>query len=144
MNHENHTIAYYANDPIDVSKLVALYESVGWVGYTEHPEKMEKILAGSLTYFSAWKGDQLVGLIRTVGDDASILYIQDILVHPDHQRLRIGSALVNKVLDKHAHIRQIVLLTDDTEKTQAFYTSLGFQSSKALHSVAFIKMSWEV
>lgn len=143
MNHKNPTITYSVNDLINTSELFALYKSVGWTGYTDHPEKMKKILPGSLHYVSAWRDDQLVGLIRTVGDDASILYIQDILVHPEYQRMQIGTTLVKKVLDSYAHIRQIILLTDDTEKTKVFYVSLGFHSSEKLSSVAFIQMNWE-
>lgn len=143
MNDENHLMIYIKNTPISVEELTVLYESVQWTGYTDHPGKMEKLLQGSLYYLSAWKDDQLVGLIRTVGDDASILYIQDILVHPDFQRKQIGTTLVQKVLEEFTHIRQIVLLTDNTEKTKAFYTSLGFDSAEKLESVAFIRMNWD-
>lgn len=137
------TLTYTAASSIHTTELTALYNSVGWTGYTEHPEKMEKILQGSLYHLSAWDNQKLVGLIRAVGDDASILYIQDILVHPDYQRKGIGSTLVNSVLERFAHIRQTVLLTDNTEKTEAFYTSLGFASASKVESVAFIKMNWQ-
>lgn len=143
MRHETDTVNYFENHPIDVIQLTHLYKSVQWTGYTDYPGKMAKLLPGSLYYLSAWVDGKLVGLIRTVGDDASLLYIQDILVHPDYQRQQIGSTLVKKVLDKYAHIRQIVLLTDNTEKTKAFYLSLGFYSSDKMESVAFIKMNWD-
>ena len=143
MKDDTYSIDYIENKLIGTEELTALYESVGWTGYTDHPEKMTELLQGSLYYLSAWKDDQLIGLIRTVGDDASILYIQDILVHPDFQRMQIGTTLVQKVLEAFTHIRQIILLTDNTEKTKAFYTSLGFESAEKLESVAFIRMNWD-
>lgn len=139
----NTNLTYTANSPIDTSQLTALYDSVGWTGYTDHPEKMEKILQGSLYYLSAWDKQKLVGLIRAVGDDVSVLFIQDILVHPEYQRKQIGSTLMNAVLESFPHIRQTVLLTDNTEKIEAFYTSLGFASASKVESVAFIKMNWQ-
>ena len=143
MNDENPMLNYTENTPISAEELTTLYESVQWPGYTDHPGKMEKLLSGSLYYLSAWEEGRLVVLIRTVGDNSSILYIQDIIVHPDFQRMQIGTTLVQKTLDKFTHIRQIVLLTDSTEKTKAFYTSLGFDSAEKLNSVAFIRMNWD-
>ena len=55
---------------------------------------------------------KLVGVCRVLGDDASILYVQDILVDPDHQRRGIGRALLENVLDRYSHCRQKVLMTD--------------------------------
>lgn len=143
MKKNGQNITYTVDHDIPVAELTSLYNSVGWTGYTDHPEKMEKILQGSLYHLSAWDDQTLVGLIRTVGDDASVLFIQDILVHPDYQRKQIGSTLVQSVLERFAHIRQTVLLTDNTEKTEAFYTSLGFASASKVESVAFIKMNWQ-
>lgn len=134
-------ITYKMNEPISYHTLNELYESVGWSGYTDFPDKMKKLLAGSAFYISAWHSNQLVGLIRAVGDNASILYVQDILVHPDYQRMGIGRHLMESLLDRHVHIRQIVLLTDDTEKTSAFYRSLKFQSTEETRSLAFVKMN---
>ena len=34
---------------------------------------------------AAYEGDQLLGIIRTVGDRHTIVFVQDILVFPEHQ-----------------------------------------------------------
>lgn len=132
-------IQYKVNDSISADILTDLYASVKWTGYTDHPEKMKKLLAGSYYYISAWKGERLVGLIRTIGDGASILYIQDILVHPDFQRRGIGKELMERVIADNASIRQMVLITDDTESTKAFYQSVGFKAIQELNGVAFVR-----
>lgn len=134
-------MTYKLNTTISYEELNNLYESVEWTGYTDFPDKMRKLLEGSSFYISAWHNDQLVGLIRAVGDNASILYIQDILIRPDYQRLGIGRELMESMLKEHTHIRQIVLLTDDTEKTAAFYRSLNFQSTQETGGLAFTKLN---
>ncbi|MGP6140448.1 GNAT family N-acetyltransferase [Jeotgalibaca sp. A127] len=113
-------------------------ESVGWTGYTDYPEIMKKLLSGALTHMSAWDGDELVGLVRAVGDGCYILYIQDILVHPDYQRQGIGQILVKRVLETAKDMRQIILTTDNTEKTTLFYRSVGFVPMEETEAVTFI------
>lgn len=72
------------------------------------------------------ENDELLGIIRTVGDGFTIIFVQDILVFPRVQRKGIGTALLKAVLDRYPHVRQIELTTDNTPKTVAFYKSLGF------------------
>lgn len=132
-------IDYRVNTPIEVDILTALYTSVQWTGYTDHPEKMARLLDGSYYYVSAFEEEKLVGLIRAIGDGASILYIQDILVDPTYQRRGIGSQLMQRLVADNSDIRQMVLITDDTVKTKTFYASLGFSPIQDLDGVAFVK-----
>ena len=57
--------------------MLALYQAVGWNMYTRDPKKLERAIAQSLSVLGAYDGDQLVGLIRAVGDGETILFIQD-------------------------------------------------------------------
>ncbi|CAM3068996.1 GNAT family N-acetyltransferase [Saccharomonospora xinjiangensis] len=57
---------------------------------------------------------------------ASIGYVQDVLVHPDCQRHGVGRTLVTTLLDLYLGVRQRVLLTDAEPGQRAFYESLGF------------------
>ena len=107
----------------------ALYQSVGWTVYTDDLDKLMRALAGSTWLATRWSGDELVALCRVVSDDASIAYLQDVLVRPDHQRHGLGRALVQLALDRFAHLRQFLLLTDDRPKQLAFYESLGLRNT---------------
>ena len=132
-------IRYLENNPIPTDSLTALYNSVGWSGYTDHPNKMDRLLAGSLWYLSAYHDERLVGLVRVIGDDCSIAYIQDLLVDPAYQRQGIGTALIQAALARFASIRQIVLLTDDTAQTSAFYESMGMQRATDLNCLCYVR-----
>ncbi len=121
------------------AEVLPLYKAVGWSAYYERPEMLKKAFAGSLCVLAAWEGDSLAGILRAVGDGHSVLFIQDILVHPGCQRRGIGTALMEAVLEKFAHVYQIQLSTDNTEKTIAFYKSLGFAPLPEIGCCGFMK-----
>lgn len=114
---------------LDLDEVCNLYNSVGWSAYTDNPAVLEAALAGSSLIVEARLGTELVGLARVISDGASICYLQDILVHPDHQRDGIGRALAAETLARYAHVRQKVLLTDNQPGQKAFYESLGYRET---------------
>lgn len=125
------------NRELDNEAVLALYQAVGWVMYTRDPAKLKRALAQSLMVLGAFDGDQIVGLIRAVGDGETILFIQDLLVLPNYQRQGIGHQLVNALVDQYPAVRQRVLLTDDQPDTRVFYEKIGFVSSDHFGAVAF-------
>ena len=112
---------------IALDELLALYAAVCWTAYTDKPELLRAGVDGSSYVVTARLGGRLVGLARAISDDATICYLQDVLVHPEAQRRGIGRALVRAVLDRYRLVRQKVLLTDDEPAQRAFYESLGYQ-----------------
>ena len=78
----------------DEGQVRALYESVGWRAYTRDPDSLKKGVMNSLCVLGAYEDEKLVGWIRAVGDAVTIVFIQDILVHPAYQRRGIGRALI--------------------------------------------------
>ena len=116
------------------SEVLALYGSVGWTAYTEQPEALRRGFAGSLLTLAARENGTLVGLLRAVGDGCTVVLVQDLLVRPDHQRRGIGTAL-----KRFRSVRQVQLLTDDTEKTKGFYRSLGLLTLPELGCCGFMR-----
>ena len=51
-----------------------------------------------------------------------------------------GTKLLKSVMDKYRYVYLMELLTDNTEKTKAFYRSVGFTASDDMGCVAFIRM----
>ena len=125
----------------DREETLRLYESVGWTAYTAEPEKLQSAFENSLSVLGAFDGEKLLGIIRAVGDGASIVFIQDILVFPEYQRNGVGRALMNALLEKYRGVRQIELATDDVPETLEFYKALGFREMSALGCAGFMKMS---
>ena len=108
-------------------EILPLYTSVGWTAYTENPDALREGFARSLLTLAAYEGKTLAGIVRAVGDGETVVLVQDLLVFPQYQRRGIGTALMRAMMDRFANVRQFQLLTDDTEKTLAFYRSLGLR-----------------
>lgn len=135
---ENIVIAPYAR--FDENAVEALYESVGWTSYLRRPGLLREAYAASLKILAAHDGGRLVGVIRAVGDGVSILYIQDVIVHPAYQRRGIGARLLQEMLECYPDVNQVVLLTDDTEGTRRFYEAAGFRESGKAGCCAMLRL----
>lgn len=120
--------------------IINLYQSVGWTNYLERIGILEEAYANSLCVLGAYDDDRLIGIIRAVGDGQTIVFVQDIIVLPEYQRKGIGTKLLKAVVEKYKDVYQMELLTDNTEKTNAFYRSVGFTASDDVGCVAFIRM----
>ncbi|MEM9564021.1 MAG: GNAT family N-acetyltransferase [Actinomycetota bacterium] len=122
-------IEFADDEVVPIRELVELYESVNWLRYSTDPDGLARAVDRSTYVVTARDGDgELVGLVRCLTDDVSILHIQDVLVRPERQRQGIGRFLLLVVLQRFRHVRQRVLLTDDEPRQLAFYRSLGFEN----------------
>ena len=121
-------------------EMLRLYAAVGWSSYTKNPEALRKGYENSLLVLAAYRQDELLGVIRAVGDGHTIVFVQDILVFPAWQRQGIGTMLLQSVLERYLNVRQIELVTDNTDKTIAFYQSLGFTELSKLNCCGFMKV----
>ena len=132
-------IHYVENPDVTVEDVLPLYEAVGWTNYTTKPEMLKAAFENSLHVLAALNDEgKLVGILRAVGDGASILFIQDILVYPEYQHQGIGTKLLQMTLEKYKNVYQIQLATDDSTKTVSFYESNGFTNLTSLNCVSFI------
>ncbi|OHS87947.1 GNAT family acetyltransferase [Streptococcus sp. HMSC34B10] len=113
---------------VSIDDVLPLYQAVGWTNYTNQPQMLEQSLAHSLATYLARDGEEIVGVVRLVGDGFSSVFVQDLIVLPSYQRQGIGSALMEKALGDFKDAYQVQLATDQTEKTLGFYRSLGFET----------------
>ena len=118
-------------------EILNLYESVGWINYTNNPKMLENAFVNSLKILGAYEDEKLIGIIRVVGDGHSVVFIQDLLVYPEYQRQGIGTALLKQILLDYKNVYQKHLLTENTEKTIQFYKSLGFTMDTDMECRAF-------
>ncbi|MBQ8966568.1 GNAT family N-acetyltransferase [Ruminococcus sp.] len=123
----------------DMTEVQRLYSSVGWQAYTEDMAALQRGFENSLLVLGAYENGELLGIIRTVGDGATILFIQDILVFPERQRQGIGRVLVKAVIERFADVRQVELVTDNAPDTVAFYKALGFRELSEIGCCGFMR-----
>ena len=113
---------------VSINDVLHLYQAVGWTNYTNQPQMLDQSLAHSLAIYVARDGEEIVGLVRLVGDGFSSVFVQDLIVLPNYQRQGIGSDLMKEALGDFKDAYQVQLATEQTEKTLGFYRSLGFET----------------
>ena len=113
---------------VSIDDVLYLYQAVGWTNYTNQPQMLEQALSHSLATYLARDGEEIVGLVRLVGDGFSSVFVQDLIVLPSYQRQGVGSNLMKEALADYKDAYQIQLVTEQTEKTLGFYRSLGFET----------------
>jgi GNAT superfamily N-acetyltransferase len=135
-----HQIEYIEGKAIRAEALLALYNDAGWTNYSQKPQNTIKALERSQFVFSAWNGAQLVGMVRVVGDDYSIVFIQDLLVLTAYQKQGIGSTLLQRTLKKYQSADKVILLADEDPKLRKFYEKQGLKDIQSLDMMSFIKL----
>ena len=112
-----------------IDEAYKIYEANGWISYLNNREKLSRAFECSLYVLGAFEDDELVGFVRCIGDAEYIIYVQDLIVNPSHQRKGIGRELMKQASDKFPEVRQFVLITDKDDKvSNAFYQAIGMSS----------------
>lgn len=95
-------------DPTRVTPeaLAALYESLGFgirSDYLGTPGLVGKMFGPGCFGLFAFEGAELTGLIRVFSDDLVCTWIAELCVRPDRQKRGIGTALLERVLERFSH-----------------------------------------
>ena len=128
---------------VSLDDVLHLYQAVGWTNYTNQPQMLAQALTHSLAIYLARDGEKIVGLVRLIGDDFSLVFVQDLIVLPSYQRQGIGSALMKQALADYKDVYQVQLATEQTEKNLGFYRSLGFETLSSFQCTGMILVDRE-
>ena len=105
-----------------------LYDAVGWGSYDE--KVSEKALANTLYSVSVYDDDKIIGYGRIIGDGICFLYIHDVMVAPKYQNKKIGSQIMNKLLEKVNQIKienpYVRVYLGASKGKEKFYERFGF------------------
>ena len=123
---------------VSIDDVLHLYQAVGWTNYTNQPQMLAQALSHSLATYLARDGEEVVGLVRLIGDGFSSVFVQDLIVLPTYQRQGIGSTLMKQALSDYKDAYQVQLATEESEKTLGFYRSLGFETLSSFQCTGMI------
>ena len=123
---------------VSLDDVLHLYQAVGWTNYTNRPQMLSRALSHSLAIYLARYGEEIVGLVRLIGDGFSSVFVQDLIVLPSYQRQGIGSFMMKQALADYKDTYQIQLATEESEKTLGFYRSLGFETLSSFQCTGMI------
>ncbi len=120
---------------IDENKIAAdkfnyLTEKVGWG--VRDVKVLEEALNNTLYSVSIYDDDKIIGYGRIIGDKTIFLYIQDVMVIPEYQGKKIGTMIMNSLLDKVNEYKKINpnirTYLGASKGKEAFYEKFGFKT----------------
>ncbi|WP_234435117.1 MULTISPECIES: GNAT family N-acetyltransferase [Streptomyces] len=95
------------------------------------PTAFAPVLARSLTWIAARRGDRLVGFVNVVGDGGAHAFVLDTTVHPDERRQGLGMRLVRAAADEAKARGAEWLHVDYEQHLESFYGQCGFRPTAA-------------
>ena len=105
-----------------------LYNAVGWGAYDE--KITQKALDNTFYSVSVYDDNIIIGYGRIIGDGICFLYIQDIMVKPEYQNNKIGTTIMNKLLEKINEIKKenpdLRVYLGASKNREKFYEKFGF------------------
>lgn len=118
--------------------IIALYRAHGWTHATD-PKRLRAAVESSSYSVVALEDEQVVGFARAMSDEAFAVYIADILVRPDRQRLGIGRTLAEALLEHYPvdRFHHQVLVAE--RGAEGFYRKLGMVPVTSYGLTAFIR-----
>jgi GNAT superfamily N-acetyltransferase len=120
------TIDYRFGNDLDLDQVIELYRAstLGERRPVDDRATMQAMLDNANLVVTAWHGDRLVGIARTLTDFAYVGYLSDLAVHAAYQRLGIGKQLIVKTRQKMGPASKIILLA--APKAVDYYPHIGF------------------
>ena len=120
-------IEYRENEPISVDQAIDLYRrsTLGERRPVGRPDIFEGMLRNASLTVTAWRGDQLVGIARSLTDFTYVAYLADLAVDAAFQRQGIGRRLIEETRRRLGLECMIVLLA--APKANEYYAKLGFE-----------------
>jgi predicted N-acetyltransferase YhbS len=121
------TITYRDDAALSVESAIALYRAstLGERRPVDRPDIFKGMLDNANLTITAWDGERLVGIARTLTDFTYVAYLADLAVHADYQRQGIGKRLVAETRQRLGRDCMVVLLA--APQANEYYAGLGFE-----------------
>ena len=118
-------IEYRTGNDLDLDEVIDLYvqSTLGERRPVDDRERMGGMLREANLVISAWEGDQLVGISRSVTDFHYATYLSDLAVRLSHQKQGIGIELIRRT--QQAAPRAAVILLSAPAAVE-YYPRIGF------------------
>lgn len=120
-------IEYRDNATITAEQAMDLYKrsTLGERRPIHNVQTFEAMLKNANLTITAWDGETLVGISRSLTDFAYVAYLADLAVDQEHQRSGIGKQLIEETKARLGPECMIVLLA--APKANEYYKHIGFE-----------------
>jgi len=119
-------IEYRDNATITAEQAIDLYKrsTLGERRPIHNVQTFEAMLKNANLTITAWDGETLVGISRSLTDFAYVAYLADLAVDEQYQRSGIGKQLIEETKSRLGAECMIVLLA--APKANEYYEHIGF------------------
>jgi predicted N-acetyltransferase YhbS len=120
-------IVYRDDAQITAAQAIDLYirSGLGERRPVDNPKTFESMLKNANLTITAWDGDQLIGISRSLTDFEYVAYLADLAVDQKYQRQGIGKQLIEETKTRLGLNCMIVLLA--APKANDYYQHIGFE-----------------
>ncbi len=120
-------ISYRKGNDLDIDQVIQLYQAstLGERRPVENRPVMEAMIQNANLIITAWDGDTLVGISRSLTDFVYVAYLADLAVHEDYQKNGIGTELISQTRAALAPTCLLTLLA--APKANDYYPRIGFE-----------------
>jgi len=120
-------IVYCDDAKISVEAAIELYKrsTLGERRPVDRPDIFEGMLNNSDLTITAWHGERLVGISRSLTDFTYVAYLADLAVDTEYQRRGIGKQLIHETKRRLGRECMVVLLA--APKANEYYPKVGFE-----------------
>lgn len=110
-------------------QVIALYDNAGLPRPIHDMERIQKMYENSNLIITAWDGELLVGVSRSITDWVWSCYLADLAVRQDYQKLGIGKTLIELTKEKVGEQSMVLLLSVPT--AMEYYPKVGFEKQES-------------
>lgn len=119
------TITYRVGNDLELDAMIDLYtaSTLGERRPAGDRERMRMMLENANLVITAWDGELLVGISRSMTDFVYATYLSDLAVRATHQRGGIGKELIRRTQNEAPQASLILL---SAPKAVEYYPHIGF------------------
>ena len=110
--------------PLEVVKALYVASTLGERRPIDDSDTFAAMIRNANLVVSAWDGDELVGISRTLTDFAYVGYLSDLAVHARCQRQGIGIGLIQRTRAEMGPNSKLILLA--APAAVGYYPRIGF------------------
>lgn len=118
-------IDYKTGNALDLDDVIELYRAstLGERRPIDDRDRMREMLERANLVITAWDGDLMVGISRSLTDFSYATYLSDLAVRASHQRNGIGKELIRRTQQAAPQASVILLAAPAAEP---YYPHIGF------------------
>ena len=122
------SIRYDHNTMPSTDRIIDLYKSAGLRRPLQDVARIAKMYTHSNLVVSAWDGDKLVGIARSLTDFCYCCYVSDLAVREEYKRAGIGNKLIQITKNIVGEESNLVLLA--APAAIDYYPKIGMEKAE--------------